>query len=75
MASASSLRKCQAGSLSHVAVTSMLSLDEALNRVSRFVETTAVVHEPPLAPPEYRGGMNMPAPPEYRRGMNMPAPP
>ena len=29
---------------------------EILNRVSRFVETTGVVHEPPLAPPEYREG-------------------
>ena len=31
-------------------------LVRTLNRFSRFVETTAVVHEPPLAPPEYRGG-------------------
>ena len=29
-----------------------------VNRFPRFVETNAVVHEPPLAPPEYRAGMN-----------------
>ena len=27
-----------------------------LNCFSRFVETTAVVHDPPKPPPEYRGG-------------------
>ena len=49
-----------------------------VNGSSRFVETTAVVHEPPLAPPEYRGGMNRTVacpPPLYSGGVRPAIPP